>query len=206
MIITKIEQQKKDKSRYSVYIDGEFAFGLIGQDVLYFKLKEGEEIPEDKYSYIMDSVIYIKAQDTAVNYLGYKMRTEKEMRDKLEGSYTEEITERVVEFLKKYGYIDDGLYCKKYIRETLKLRPKGKFLIKQELKMKGIDEDTIEIALEDAEIDEQALAEGLLMKKYEDFAQMDRKELARVYGFLQRKGFSYGVIKSAVAELADRGI
>ena len=44
------------------------------------------------------------------------------------------------------------------------------------------------------------------MKKYEDFAQMDRKELARVYGFLQRKGFSYGVIRSAVAELADRGV
>ena len=40
MIVTEIKQQKKDKSRYSVYIDGEFAFGLIMDDILYFKLKD----------------------------------------------------------------------------------------------------------------------------------------------------------------------
>ena len=74
MIVTEIKQQKKDKSRYSVYIDGEFAFGLIMDDILYFKLKEGEEIPEEKYRYIMDTTVYIKAQDAAVSYLGYKMR------------------------------------------------------------------------------------------------------------------------------------
>ena len=44
------------------------------------------------------------------------------------------------------------------------------------------------------------------MKKYEDFAAMDKKELAKVYAFLQRKGFSYGVIKAAVAGLAEKGI
>ena len=44
------------------------------------------------------------------------------------------------------------------------------------------------------------------MKKYEGFADMDRKEMARVYGFLQRKGFSYSTIKAAVAELAEKEI
>ena len=77
MIVTSIEQQKKDKSRYSVFIDGEFAFGLIMDDILYFKIKEGMELPQEKYDYIMDSVIYIKAQDTAARFLGYKMRTRK---------------------------------------------------------------------------------------------------------------------------------
>lgn len=46
MTVTRIEQQKKNKSRYSVYIDGEFAFGLIMEDILYFKLKESEEITD----------------------------------------------------------------------------------------------------------------------------------------------------------------
>ena len=83
MTVTKIEQQKKDKSRYSVYVDGEFAFGLIMEDILYFRLKEGEEIPREKYEYIMDTTVYIKAQDTAVRYLGYKMRTRREVENKL---------------------------------------------------------------------------------------------------------------------------
>ena len=207
MTVTKIEQQKKDKSRYSVFIDGEFAFGLIMEDILYFKIKEGEKIPQEKYDYIMDTTVYIKAQDTAVRYLGYKMRTQKEVHDRLaESGYSEEICSRVLENLKQYDYVNDEIYCKKYIKETLKLKPKGIFLMKQELRSKGIDEDTVNRAIEEAEIDELEVAESLLMKKYEAFALMDNKELSRVYGFLQRKGFPYGVIKEAVRDLADNGV
>ena len=207
MTVTKIEQQKKDKSRYSVYVDGEFAFGLIMEDILYFRLKEGEEIPREKYEYIMDTTVYIKAQDTAVRYLGYKMRTRREVENKLrEAQYPDGLIERVIDFLIKYDYINDELYCKKYIKETLKLRPKGIFLIKQELKARGVKEEIIDEALNEAEIDEEALAQGLLVKKYEDFAAMDKKELAKVYAFLQRKGFSYVVIKAAVTGLAEKGI
>ncbi len=205
MIITSINQQKRDKSRYSVYIDGEFAFGLIMEDIMYFKLRVGEEIPEEKYRYIMDTTVYIKAQDTAIKYIGYKMRTAREVREKL-AEYPDETVDRVIAFLEKYGYIDDEAYCRKYIKETLRLRPKGKFLIKQELRAKGLDEETVDEALEAADIDEQAAAEELLMKRYEDFGEMDQKELARVYGYLQRRGYSFGVIKAAVASLAEKGI
>ena len=51
-----------------------------------------------------------------------------------------------------------------------------------------------------------SLGANFFLKMNEDFAGMDRKELAKVYGFLQRKGFSYGTIKEAVRELADEGI
>ncbi|MEA4972015.1 MAG: regulatory protein RecX [Candidatus Metalachnospira sp.] len=207
MTVTSIEQQKKDKSRYSVYIDGEFAFGLIMEDIQYFKIKEGEQLPQEKYDYIMDTTVYIRAQDTAARYLGYKMRTKREVAEKLsESGYSENIAERVLQSLEKYDYINDDIYCIKYIKETLELRPKGKFLIKQALKLKGIDEETIDRAIEEAEIDELEIAKSLLMKKYEGFANMDNKELSKTYGFLQRKGFSYGIIKEAVRELADNGI
>ena len=207
MTVTKIEQQKKDKSRYSVYIDGEFAFGLIMEDILYFKLREGQEISDETYEYIMDTTLYIKAQDTAVRYLGYKMRTKREVENKLkEYEFPDSIILRVIEFLEKYEYVDDRNYCRKYIKETMKLRPKGIFLIKKELRERGAADNIIEEAISEAEIDEQPLAEALLERKYEDFANMDHKELARVYGCLQRKGFSYGVIKAAVASLAEKGI
>ncbi|MPM89268.1 Regulatory protein RecX [bioreactor metagenome] len=155
----------------------------------------------------MDTTVYIRAQDTAARYLGYKMRTKREVAEKLsESGYSENIAERVLQSLEKYDYINDDIYCIKYIKETLELRPKGKFLIKQALKLKGIDEETIDRAIEEAEIDELEIAKSLLMKKYEGFANMDNKELSKTYGFLQRKGFSYGIIKEAVRELADNGI
>ena len=43
MLITAITQQKRDPSRYNIFIDGVYAFALPMQDFLYFKLKEGQE-------------------------------------------------------------------------------------------------------------------------------------------------------------------
>lgn len=207
MTVTDIKQQKNDKSRYSVYIDGNYEFSLIMEDILYFRLKIGEPISEETYRYITETTLYIKAQNTALKFLGYKMRTEKEVLDKLiKEQYSEEIIARVMEFLIKYDYINDREYCRRYIKETLKLRPKGIYMIKSELKAKGIDEYTADEALEEAQIDELGVAEMLLEKKYEGFAEMDQKELTRVYGYLQRRGFSFGIIKEAVAELAEKGI
>ena len=205
MIVTGVEQQKKDKSRFSVYIDGEYAFSLIKEDILYFKIKEGYEIPEERYDYIMNTTIYIKAQDMVVRYIGYKMRTEKEVIDKLRSyEYSDEVIEKVVAGLKKYDYINDKIYCEKYVKETLKLRPKGKFLIKQELKMKGIEEDVIDCVLEEKSVDENGLIEELLLKKYEGFREMDDREKAKIYSFLLRRGFSYGAIKDAISTLAEK--
>lgn len=207
MTVTEIRQNKKDSSRYSVYIDGEYAFSLIMEDILYFRLKAGEEISEETYRYITETTLYIKAQDTALKYIGYKMRTAKEVLDRLESQeYDERLIAKVMAFLEKYGYVNDREYCEKYIRETVKLRPKGKYLIKTELRARGIDEDTADAALEEASIDELSMAEALLEKKYEGFADMDDKERAKVFGYLQRRGFSFGVIKEAVSELAEKGI
>ena len=99
MTVTDIKQQKKDKSRYSVYIDGEYAFSLIMEDILYFGLKIGEDISDSVYDYITETTLYIKAQDSALKYLGYRMRTEKEIEDRLiSEDYGEEVCQKVMDF------------------------------------------------------------------------------------------------------------
>ena len=68
MIITDIKKQVKDTERYSIYIDNKFVFGLSGVDVLYYRLKIGNEIPQEKYDEILENVIYEKAKNTAVKF------------------------------------------------------------------------------------------------------------------------------------------
>ena len=58
MLVTAIIPQKKDPAKRNIFIDGEFAFSLIAQDVLYFKLREGEPIPQETYATIQDNLIY----------------------------------------------------------------------------------------------------------------------------------------------------
>ena len=135
MLITAITQQKRDPSRYNIFIDGEYAFALPMQDILYFKLKEGQEAAEETIAFIRKNLIYIKAQDTALRFLGYKMRTVQEIRQKLlEKEFAEDVIAQVLAFLEKYGYADDREYCRRYIREKLRLKPKSGYALGLELR------------------------------------------------------------------------
>jgi regulatory protein len=200
LIITAITQQKNNKDRYSVFIDDNFAFGLIMQDIVYFKLKQGEEISQEKYNFIQNELIYIQAQDIALHYIAYKMRTEQEVRKKLfEKEYTEYIIERVIHFLIEYHYIDDMKYCKSYIKQRLQYNPKGVYILKMELKQRGIKQSIIDKAIENSDIDELNDAIKLLQKKCLYLDDIDEKNKKRLFAFLQRRGYSYDIIKEAFA-------
>ena len=200
MIITAITQQKNNKDRYSVFIDDNFAFGLIMQDIVYFKLKQGEEISQEKYNFIQNELIYIQAQDIALHYIAYKMRTEQEVRKKLfEKEYTEYIIERVIHFLIEYHYIDDMKYCKSYIKQRLQYNPKGVYILKMELKQRGIKQSILDKAIENSDIDELNDAIKLLQKKCLYLDDIDEKNKKRLFAFLQRRGYSYDIIKEAFA-------
>lgn len=200
MIITAITQQKNNKDRYSVFMDDNFAFGLIMQDIVYFKLKQGEEISQEKYDFIQNELIYIQAQDIALHYIAYKMRTEQEVRKKLfEKEYTEYIIERVIHFLIEYHYIDDMKYCKSYIKQRLQCNPKGVYVLKMELKQRGIKQSIIDKAIENSDVDELNDAIKLLQKKCLYLDDIDEKNKKRLFAFLQRRGYSYDIIKEAFA-------
>ena len=198
MIVTDIKPQKKS-DRLSVFVDGEYAFSLINEDIMFFKIKVDEEISQKTYDYIMDTVVYIKAQDTALKFLSYKMRTEKEIRRKLsENEYSESVIEKVITFLLKYGYINDFEYCMSYIRQSQRLRPMGNIAIMQKLRFYGINDGIIEKALGESDIDEVQQAAQLIEKKLRlmDLENIDIVKKRKLQDFLLRRGYSYDIIKT----------
>ncbi len=205
MLVTAITQQKKDETRHNVFIDGEYAFALPMQDILYFKLKEGREVPEETVEYIRNSLVYIKAQDTALHYIGYKMRTVKEIRMKLEEKeFSEDIIGRVIEFLEKYGYADDREYCRKYIREKLRMKPKSGYALKIELRQRGISARIIDEVMAETEMDEEGDAFHWLERKSRGiWPPADDKQKKKLYDFLLRKGYSYDIIGEAFRQMNE---
>ena len=163
-------------------------------------MKQGEEISQEKYDFIQNELIYIQAQDIALHYIAYKMRTEQEVRKKLfEKEYTEYIIERVIHFLIEYHYIDDMKYCKSYIKQRLQCNPKGVYVLKMELKQRGIKQSIIDKAIENSDVDELNDAIKLLQKKCLYLDDIDEKNKKRLFAFLQRRGYSYDIIKEAFA-------
>lgn len=204
MTITRIEKQTNNQKRYSIYIDEKFAFGVSEEDLIYFKLKENSEITEQRYNYIMEYMIYTKAKDKAYKFLGYKARSEKEVRDKLtKENYPQEIIDRIIELFKHYNYINDENYTKAYINNRIKFKPRAKRMLKYELAQKGIDSDTIENIIDSSNIDETDIAINLLQKKLKNKKDIEQKEKQRIYNYMLRRGFDYETINKAFKEVLN---
>lgn len=205
MLVTRVVPQKRDITKCNIYIDGEYVFALPPQDMEYFGIKEGKEVAEDTVSFIKKSLIYVQAQDVALRFIGYKMRTEKEVRQKLEeNEFAEEVIEEVINFLCKYKYTDDREYAKRYIKERLRLNPRSAYALRMELLQRGVSEGICQEALADTEFSEIEDAVSWLERKTRGQWPPDEKKKKQLYGFLQRKGYSYAVIKDAFEEMEEQ--
>lgn len=201
MIITKIEKQKNNNKRYSIFIDNEFAFGIDEIDLLYYKLKENEPLDNEKYEYILNKLLLKRAKDKALKYLGYKMRSKNQVIKKLqEYEFPSNVIDKVIRVLEKYNYINDEDFAKAFIKDKLNLKGHGVFKISYDLKMLGVDEEIFKKYLYDDEfINEEEKANDLLLKKLgnKNIEDLDYKEKQKIYAYLARRGFSYDSIKKA---------
>lgn len=148
--------------------------------------------------------VYWKAQETALAYLDYKLRTGEEVRKKLlEKQFPPETVELVLEFLLHYGYVNDRTYCESYIRDSLRFHPKGRSRLRLELLQRGVDRQTVEEVLSRMEIREAEDAYRLLEKKYKGKEPLDPKERQKAAGFLQRRGYAWPVVREALERLEE---
>ena len=206
MKITEITQQAKKPSRVSIFIDGKFAFGMDKGDCSFMGLKAGMELSQERYDYIVDNVIYTKAYEQADRFIGFKLRTEKEVRDKLkENQYNDDIIERVISSMTKYKYINDENYALMYARDCRKLKKWGPQRIKIELYKRGINGNIVDNALASLNIDDtDEIIRGLLEKRIKD-TPIDLKEKQKHFNFLLRRGFNSDDIKRVLDEFCWLG-
>lgn len=82
MLITKLVPQKRG-SRFNVFIDGKFAFGVSTFVATKYKLSENTQLTDEEYLSIYkdEQTEYLKQK--ALDYLSARPRSEKEVRDKL---------------------------------------------------------------------------------------------------------------------------
>lgn len=198
MIITDIKQQVKDSKRVSIFIDNKFAFGISCVDALYYKLKTGDEISQEKYNKIIDETIFVKARDKALKLLGIRARSKKEIVDRLKSDYSEEIIDRVIDVLEKYNYINDTAFAEMYAKEKFRMKGWSKKRIYFELRQKGINENTINTVLENSDFDTYSAIEKLLAKRLKGKHNIDFKEQRKQFNYLLSKGYEYDEITEAL--------
>lgn len=204
--ITKIEIQKKNKDRYSIYIDGEYSFGVYENVLIKYGLRKGMKIEED----FLEDVLKKEEQECANNYalrlLNFKMRTSNEIKQRMrEKEYSDEVIEKTIDYLYYLNYLDDREYAQKFIKDKSNLKKMGKERIKRELYAKGVDDEIIKEEIENIvdEEDEYETAMELAIKKLETTYRNDDKNARyrKLGGFLQRRGYSMGMVMKILKEI-----
>ena len=184
----------------NVYVDGRFALALQNETILLNRLNIGAELTAARVAELTGKDIIALATDVAVRYLGYRPRSEAEIRKKLLGRFTEEVTDTVITRLKEQKLIDDVAFANFWKDNRDSFSPRSSWLTRRELKRKGISDEVADQVL-DSEADAAGAYKAALSKarrlNTEDYTVFRQ----RLGEYLKRRGFGYGVIKTTIAKI-----
>lgn len=206
--ITDIRTQTKDESRVSVFVDGEFAFGCHQDVAAKHGLSSGQRLtPEMQQDIEVDEEI-VRAKQKAFNYLAHKPRTEEEVRRKLRRQdLGRRVIDEVIERLYELDYLNDEQYAADYAHNRFSNKGYGPIRIERELIERGVDRHLAEQTVAEFFEEESELqaARAQARKRWPRVAgeQDIRKQKRKLFGYLQRRGFTPGVIYRVVDELVD---
>jgi regulatory protein len=166
----------------------------------------GEELSTAQIEALGRSDGFQRCFNAAVHYLGYRPRSEAEMRERLyRRGFRDESVEAVITKLKEKGLLDDVSFAQFWKDNREMFSPRSQRLTKLELRRKGIANNIIEQitgAVNDEDSAYRAAsgkAGRLLLSDYQSFRR-------RLGGYLRRRGFDYEVINHTVERMwRERG-
>ncbi|MDV2988967.1 MAG: regulatory protein RecX [Dehalogenimonas sp.] len=142
----------------------------------------------------------------AVRLLAHRARTETEMRQRLtRKKFEPETVDRVIDRLKQSGLIDDAAFARAWSDSRSFASPRSTYVIKQELRLKGIPVDTAEAAVED--LDDAASAMKAAAGRAGRLANLPAEEAKqKLADFLRRRGFGWELTRQTLEQLESEGL
>jgi len=195
--VTALRIQKNNRERVNVYLDGEFAFGLAR--IVAAWLSVGQELSDERIAKLQAEDNYEAAYQRALQFLSFRIRTEKEVRKNLEArAIPNEAIDLVIERLKKNGLLNDTYFAQSWVENRSDFRPRSKRVLAYELRSHGIEAQTIEDTL--MELNDEELAYQAAIKQAKKLSGLDWVNFRRkLLAFLARRGFDYQVSTSVTS-------
>ena len=203
--ITGIKAQKKNPERVSVYLDGEYVFGLSRITAAWLQI--GQRLSEEKINSLREQDEQEVAYQRALILLNHQQRTSHEISQKLiEKGFSSTRVEEVVDRLTQTGLVEDGQYALLWVENRNTYHPRSRRLIRMELRQKGVAEDQIDQALLGSAEDDE-LATQAAMQQIRKYSDLDWPEFRKkMSAFLLRRGFSYGTVAPVVRSIWESEI
>ena len=198
MKITAIEKYKGSTYRID-FDEGEPAY-LNSEIINKFNLKAGLDLPLSAWEQIKAESDFRRARERALYLLDRRDYSFVEMFKKLRQNYDEELCYRVMQRLVELGAINDRRYAEGLARHYMEVKLFGRRRAFQEMRVKGLTKEVIDIALEEYEEGVEERLRKLIEKKYLRI-MTDEKGVNRAKNALVRYGYDYSDINKVFREL-----
>ena len=165
----------------------------------------GRPITKEAFEAWMAENEYKACMERAGRSLSAKNRTENELRDTLhQAGFRDVSVDRVLARLTEVGYIDDAAFSAAWIKHRT-AGGYGENRIRQELRMKGIDEEIIRAAfLTQSEEEPRDAAYTAAVKAARGKDLSSYKDRQKIKAALARRGFDFDTIDEAIRKLAGQ--
>lgn len=202
-VVTALEVQAKDPLRVNLFLDDRFACGLSARVATDAGLKKGDVLTPADVAGLLQREAADQGLQQALLLLSYRPRSEHEIRRALtQKGRAPETVDAVVARLRDIHYLDDEAFALSWVENRQRFRPQGARRLRAELRLKGVERQVVDQAIEDGAGDERALALQAGEKKAAGTGAADYGEFGRkVGGFLMRRGFAPEVVWEVVRSL-----
>lgn len=198
MKITAVEKYKG--STYRVDFDeGESAY-LNLEIISKFNIRAGLDLPLSAWEQIKQESDFRRARERALYLLDRRDYSFVEMFKKLRQNYDEELCYRVMQRLVELGAINDRRYAQGLARHYIEVKLFGRRRAFQEMRLKGLTKEVIDIALSEYDEGVEERLHTLIEKKYLRI-MTDEKGINRAKNSLVRYGYDYSDINRAFKQI-----
>jgi regulatory protein len=117
----------------------------------------------------------------------------------------EPLAARLLDRFEEVGLVDDAAFAREWVRSRQSSRGLARRVLAQELRRKGVDDQTARDALDEVDPqDEVESARRLVHRKLRGMASLDRDVvIRRLTGMLARKGYSASLAFRVVREAVE---
>lgn len=218
MKITRIVRHPR-RERVRIHVDGEEEPRLELALDLFLRagLAVGDVLGRSHAAELERDDEVIRARESALRLLSHRARSVDELRRRLERKEVPPaVVSETLTWLEERGYLDDRAFAESFVRDRLRLRPRGRAALIHELRRKGVHEATAAAAADEVmaaeDVDELELARdaarawagrnaSLLTRIHRPEQRVRARR--RLYAHLARRGFGPGAVSAGVATVLD---
>lgn len=213
MTVTDLKPLRRDPELVELHIDGELHATIAFAAASAERLRVGDVIPAEQLHRLLAVDEHWKAKQSALSLLAARARATGELAGRLRRKgFSGGAIQAALGDIERLGLLDDVAFAESWVRDRLKLRPRGSEVLVVELRRKCIPADIARAAVARVMTAEDVSDDDLCLAAAERWAAAhapaaagpstrpdeSRRLERKLSGFLARRGYRADTIRNAL--------